>query len=209
LRRCLASGERRPKERLLRFVVGPEGQLAPDLREKLPGRGLWIVPRRDMIAAAERKKLFARAAKAPVQVPEDLAERVDALLARQCLDLISLARKAGEAVAGHDKVRGWLESGRVALLLEASDASEAGSRRMIGFAKALGDRLEVAQLFTAAQLGGAFGRDQAVHVAVAPGGLADKLSHDVVRLKEYRSEAPPRTRRQTGRQTGKRKPGAR
>jgi predicted RNA-binding protein YlxR (DUF448 family) len=192
----------------LRFVVGPDGQLTPDLKEKLPGRGLWIVPRRDMIAAAERKKLFARAAKGPVQLPEKLAERVEALLLRQCLDLISLARKASEAVAGHDRVRGWLESGRVALLLEARDASEAGRKRMIGFAKALGDELAVAQLFTAAELGQAFGRDQAVHVAVAPGGLADKLSRDLARLEEFRLEAEPRKRREGKKKAGTRSAGS-
>jgi predicted RNA-binding protein YlxR (DUF448 family) len=169
----------------LRFVVGPDGQAVPDLRERLPGRGLWIVPRRDMIAAARRKKLFARAAKTAVELPEGLEDQVEELLKRQCLDLVSMARKAGEAVAGNEKVRSWLEKGRVALLLEAKDASEAGRKRMIGYARALEDGVTVWQLFEAAEMGRAFGRDQAVHVAVAPGGLADKLSRDAARLEEY------------------------
>ncbi len=171
----------------MRFVVGPDGQLVPDLRERLPGRGLWIVPRRDMIAAAAKKKLFAKAAKGPVELPEGLADQVERLLAQSCLDLVALARKAGEAVAGHDRVRGWLESGRVALLIEARDASEAGRKRMIGFARALEDDVKVFQLFQAAELGRAFGRDQAVHVAVAPGGLADKLAREAARLEEFRA----------------------
>ena len=173
---------------MLRFVVDPDGVLTPDLLQRLPGRGLWIVPRRDMIATAAKKRLFARAAKGPVTVPEDLEQRVEGLLAKHCLDLVSLARRAGEAVAGHDRVRGWLETGRVALLLEAKDASEAGRRRMIGLAKALGDDLQVFQAFTAVELGGAFGRDQAVHVAIAPGGLADKLAREMARLEEFRQE---------------------
>ena len=68
---------------------------------------------------------------------------------------------------------------------------------MIGFAKALGDRLEVAEVFTAAELGQAFGRDQAVHAAIAPGGLADKLSRELARLQEFRSDAAPRERQKS------------
>lgn len=186
----------------MRFVVSPDGVLVPDLRERLPGRGLWIVPRRDMIAAAAKKKLFAKAAKGPVTLPDGLEDQVERLLRQSCLDLVALARKAGEAVAGHDRVRGWLEQGRVALLLEARDASVAGRRRMIGFARALeedghsaegrsGDGIGVIQAFEAATLGQAFGRDQAVHVAIAPGGLAEKLTREAARLEEYMSRDEP------------------
>lgn len=196
----------------MRFVVSPDGVLVPDLRERLPGRGLWIVPRRDMIAAAAKKKLFAKAAKGPVTLPEDLEDQVERQLRQSCLDLVALARKAGEAVAGHDRVRGWLEQGRVALLLEARDASEAGRRRMIGFARALEEDghsaegrseegIGVIQAFEAATLGQAFGRDQAVHVAIAPGGLAEKLTREAARLEEYMSRDEPPGEAAAGRNT--------
>ncbi len=187
IRRCLASGKRRPKEALIRLVVDPDGLLVPDLSERLPGRGLWIAPQRDMIAHAQRRRLFAKAAKSTVRVPEDLADQVEALMRQRCLDSIALARRAGEAVAGQEKVRSWLGSGRVAVLLEASDASEGGRKRMIGLAKAIGEGLRIFQIFTAAELGKAFGRDTSVHVALAPGGLATKLRREAARFEEFMS----------------------
>lgn len=165
-------------------MIDPEGRLVPDIAERLPGRGLWIAPRRDMIARALAKGLFAKAAKRAIQAPEDLAAQLESLLRRRCLETLAMARRAGEAVAGQDRVRGWLEAGRVRLLLEAKDASEGGRRRMIALAKALEDGTEVCQLFGAAELGRAFGRESVVHVAVASGGLAAKLSREAARLEE-------------------------
>jgi predicted RNA-binding protein YlxR (DUF448 family) len=170
---------------MIRFVLDPQGRLVPDLAGRLPGRGLWIVPRRDMIARAIQKRLFAKAAKAAVELPPDLEEQLEQLMRRRCLDTLALARRAGEAVAGHDRVQGWLERGRVAVLLEAKDASEAGRKRMLGLAKAIGDGPAVYQLFSAAELGRTFGRDNAVHVAVAEGGLAAKLRCEAARLEEF------------------------
>lgn len=173
----------------MRLVIDPEGMLVPDLAERLPGRGLWIAPQRGMIAHAERRRLFAKAAKSAVRVPDDLADQLEGLMRQRCLDTLALARRAGEAVAGQEKVRSWLENGRVAVLLEASDASEGGRSRMVGLAKALGDRLRIFQLFTAAEMGRAFGRDSAVHVAVAPGGLAAKLRREAARFEEFMGDS--------------------
>ncbi|MBI4968621.1 MAG: RNA-binding protein [Rhodospirillales bacterium] len=181
-RRCLATGRVRPKDELIRFVVGPEGALVPDLAERLPGRGLWLSPGPDMVNTALSKGLFAKAARHAIVAAPDLAERVESLLVRRCQDLLGLARRAGQAVAGFEKVRGFLSQGPAALLLEARDGAEDGWRKIA--AKA-GDRVPIV-LLSRAELGWAMGRDQAVHVAVAPGGLATRLERELSRLAEWR-----------------------
>ena len=154
---------------MIRFAVSPAGELVPDIEERLPGRGLWIAARRDIVAAASGDRL-SRALKARVVVPDDLADRVASLLQRRALDLLGLARRAGQAVTGHDRVHDWIRSGRAGLLVVASDASPDARAKM----EARGG-VPVVDGFDRLALGRVFGRDQAVHVAVAPGRLADGL----------------------------------
>ena len=93
-RRCLATGDRTPKFGLLRFVVSPDGEVVPDLAERLSGRGLWLSSDRDALKTAVDKKLFARAAKAEVTVPSDIADRIETMLMKRCQDIIGLARRS-------------------------------------------------------------------------------------------------------------------
>lgn len=181
LRRCLATRAVRPKTELLRFVIGPEGALVPDLAGRLPGRGLWVSAERAALIQAREKNLFAKAAKAPVRVPDTLVEDVIRLLRRRCLELIGLARGAGQAVAGFEKVREWLNQDRAAVLLEALDGAPDGRRRLESRAKAEG-ALPVIDLFTAAELAAALGRDHVVHAALAEGGLARAVLTEAGRL---------------------------
>lgn len=187
-RRCVVTGERRPKGELLRFAVSPEGEVVPDVEQRLPGRGIWLCARRDVVNTAVAKRLFARAARRAVTVPADLADRVEALLARRCLDALGLARRAGQAVCGFEKVRAELKSHRVAVLVEARDAAPAARARMGGLASGLA----VVDLFDAAELGAVFGRDIAVHVSLAPGRLAGRLAEDATRLAGFRAPATVR-----------------
>ncbi|MGH6981274.1 MAG: DUF448 domain-containing protein, partial [Stellaceae bacterium] len=115
-RRCFVTGDVRPKAELVRFVVSPEGAVVPDIACRLPGRGLWLTARRDIVAQAAAKRLFGRAARRPVIVDEDLADRVEALLAARCGELIGLARRAGQAAMGFVKVERMLSAGVVGLL---------------------------------------------------------------------------------------------
>ncbi|MBX9634346.1 MAG: DUF448 domain-containing protein, partial [Magnetospirillum sp.] len=101
-RRCIATATVRPKGELLRFVVSPDGEVVPDLERRLPGRGIWLSARRDVVNTAVTKRLFAKAARRAVVVPQDLADRVEALLLRRCLDVLGLARRAGHAVCGFE-----------------------------------------------------------------------------------------------------------
>lgn len=181
-RRCIVTGESRPTAGMVRFVVGPDETLVPDLEERLPGRGLWLSAERDMIHTACQKKLFARAARQNVRVPADLAERVEALLARRCIDLIGLARRADQVVAGFEKVQAWLRAGKGGLLIAASDGAEGGRAKM----RALAADAPVVEQLTAAEIGGALGRDHVVHAAVAHGRLADRLTREALRLGGFR-----------------------
>lgn len=178
LRRCIVSRGAFPRAQLIRFVLGPDGTLLPDLEGRLPGRGLWLQARRDVVETACAKGSFARAARTAVKVPDGLADRLEALLRRRCLDLVGLARRAGQLAAGFEQVRGWLEAERAAVLLEASDGAAGGRAKLIGSASAL----PLVTLFTAAELGAALGREQAVHVALAPGALAERLVAEASRL---------------------------
>jgi predicted RNA-binding protein YlxR (DUF448 family) len=167
---------------LLRCVVGPEGVLVPDVEARLPGRGLWLTPRRDIVDRAVAKRVFARAARQPVSVSLDLADRIESLLVRRCGDALGFARRAGLAVAGFDRVSDAVRRGRAAMLLFAAD----GASRKLG---ATGRELPVASVLTAAELGAAFGRERIVYAAVGRGPLCERLRLDLTRLAGFRAEA--------------------
>lgn len=181
-RRCIVTGDVQPKAGLVRFVVSPQGVIVPDLAGKLPGRGIWVTADRTAIETAARKGLFARAARAPVTVPEGLADLVEAGLARRVVDLVSLARKAGLAVAGFEKVKGWLADGKVRVLLQASDGSDRGKGKLW---TPQGGRWF--GCLTASELGLAFGRDSVVHGALGAGGLSQRVVEEAAKLSGLRA----------------------
>lgn len=186
-RRCLVTGEVQPKAGLIRFVLGPDSMVVPDLAEKLPGRGFWLTADRVVIERAVAKGLFSRGAKAPAKPPEGLVELLEAGLARRVVDLVSLGRKSGRAVAGFEKVKDWLAAGRVKVLLQASDGSERGKGKLW--------TPEGARWFgclTASELGLAFGRDHVIHSALSRGGIADKVIRDAGRLNSLRGQSAVR-----------------
>ena len=178
LRRCLVSRRVLPKAQLLRFVVGPADRLIVDPAERLPGRGLWLTPRRDIIESAVAKGLFAKAAGQRVVVPADLAGEVERLLRQRCLALLGLARRAGQLRTGFEKVREDLKGGRVALLLAASDGAADGRSKLA----ALAGELPVVAFFDSAELSAALGVDGVVHAGLAPGGMAERLLREFERF---------------------------
>jgi predicted RNA-binding protein YlxR (DUF448 family) len=185
LRRCIATGDVRPKEELLRFVVAPDGGVVPVVAGRLPGRGLWLTARRDIVTAAASKRLFARAARRPVVVEDGLADRVEALLAQRCRDHIGLARRAGQAVMGFTKVHAALAAGKVAVLAAAADGAADGRGKL----RALAPGLPLVDRLTSAELAAAFGREHVVHAALAPGRLARAFLVDAGRLAGFRPNA--------------------
>lgn len=187
VRRCIATGEVRPKETLIRFVLSPDGVVTPDIAGKLPGRGLYTLADRAALAAAIKKKSFSRAARQAATVPEDLPGMVESLLARRCIDTISLARRAGEAVTGFEKASSLLRSGKARVYVMARDTAEDGAGKL----RRLCPGAPCISVLTRDELGEAFGRDDAVHVVIAKGGLAEALLRDAGRLSGLRTDDKP------------------
>ncbi len=190
-RRNLASGKAEPRGLLVRFVVGPDRSVVPDVGRCLPGRGLWLSPRRDVLkmAAASRGRLFARAAGGAVTVSQELDQVVERLLLERVISLVGLARRGGTAVMGFERVRESLATmkpsqGVRAVLFVASDASAPDRRRLTSQTV----DVTISEALTASELGSAFGREGAVFVAVAPGSLARDIEVEASRLALLRSE---------------------
>ncbi len=171
---------------LIRCGVGPDGAIVPDIDGKLPGRGLWLTASRAVVQLALKKGAFPRAARRAVTVPADLADRIEALLARRCINLLGLARRAGLVSNGFVKVSEALQSGRVAALVQAADASADGRAKLARQARDIA-RVE---LLTTAELGLALGRENVVHAALSPGGLTSSFLAEAQRLAGFRSPEP-------------------
>lgn len=172
-----------PKDGLIRFVTGPDGQVVPDVLGKLPGRGYYVTARRSVLDEAVKKRVFARGAKGPVTVPEGLVDEIDRQLARRVTDLIAMARKAGLAIAGFEKVKAALTNDRVKVLLQASDGSERGKGKLW--------TPEGARWFgclTADELGLAFGRSHVIHGALLAGGLTTRVVEEAAKLRGLREK---------------------
>ena len=178
LRRCIVTRQQDYRARMIRFVVGPERQVVPDLAAKLPGRGIWLSARRDVLETARARNLFARAARGQVSMPADLAQAVEAGLRRRVMDSLGLARRAGQAVCGFQKAREWLLAGRVGLVIQAADGSREERARFLSGMR----NVPVATPLLSEALGTVFGRDHVVHVAIAHGRLAEALNIETYRL---------------------------
>lgn len=177
---------------MIRFVVGPDRSVVPDLAARLPGRGIWLSATGDVLESFHAKgdafrqltRAFARAARGPVSVPPDLPVVLEAALVRRFGELLGFARRAGQAVAGFEKAREWLRAGQARLVVQASDGSEAERARFLSGAA---ENLTVVAPLTGAALGRMFGRDYVVHVAIAPGRLAESLAIEAARLAGLRT----------------------
>jgi uncharacterized protein len=187
-RKCIVSGESGPKPGLIRFVVGPDNAVVPDVAGRLPGRGFYVSADRAALETAVAKRLFARAARAQVTVPDGLPDLVEALLARRVTDLLSMARKAGDAVTGYEKVKEWLAEGRARVLIQASDGSERGKTKL---RPPEGENAFIGCL-TAGEMGLSFGRERAIHAALAAGGLTPRVVGEAARLAGLRESGTDR-----------------
>jgi hypothetical protein len=203
---------------MIRFVVGPDRQIVPDLAARLPGRGIWLSASGDVLESDSAQeggrqkdkqgdgshrhlaRAFARAARGPVSVPSDLSVLLQTALVRRIGECLGLARRAGQAVAGYEKAREALRTGRYRLVMQASDGSEAERLR---FLSGFGSDLTIIDPLPGQALGRVFGRDYVVHVAVAPGKLAESLVVEAGRLAGLKngSARAMGSERATGRET--------
>lgn len=184
-RRCIVTGDTQPKCGLIRFVVGPDDQIVPDLLEKLPGRGIWVSADRSALEKAIKKGLFARGAKQAINVPDGLIDAIETGLTRRVIELISLTRKSSRAVMGYEKVKSWLAQERARVLIQASDGSIRGKTKL----RAPEGNNTFIGVLTAGELGLAFGRENVIHGALAGGGLTKRVVEEAAKLSGLRRNA--------------------
>jgi uncharacterized protein len=185
-RTCIVTREVKDPTELVRFVRAPSGDIVPDLRGKLPGRGVWVTCAATKVAEAARRRLFARGFRAECQAPADLAERTGVLLRQEALAYLSLANKAGLVSAGFERVAGEGRKGRLAVLVEAADGAADGRRKLVGKLKEAGTSPETVDVFESPELGLALGQSHVIHAAIAEGGLARKFLAAARRFSAYR-----------------------
>lgn len=189
-RRCVASGEVKDPQVMIRFVRSPDGLVFPDIARKLPGRGVWVTSERDDLLKAIKIGGFARGFKAKTAVPDDLVDMVEGLLKRRLLGLITMARKSGQIFIGYDQVKAAAGAGSLAWRIEARDGSEDGRSKIRTLSKAVAKELDlslpiVLGCFTNAELAEALSRESVVHVGLPRGKMAKAFQADAYRLSGF------------------------
>lgn len=189
-RTCIVTREVRPPEAMIRFVVGPDGAVVPDLRGRLPGRGAWVTARAEMVREAVRKRLFARAFKAQVKAEARLADDIEVALRQDLRQALALANKAGAVITGFAKVESAIAAGNVAALVHAAEAAEDGRRKLAGaLRRRHGEAISaipVVDDLVGADLDLALGRPNVIHAAVVAGPGGDGFLARWRRLRCYR-----------------------
>ena len=191
-RLCVATRTVRPVDDLIRFVVGPDGEAVPDIKCRLPGRGVWVTASQDALADAIARKAFARGFKRDVRLPADLAARTEQLLAQAVIDALAMAGKSGLVAAGFSKAAAALEHEGVIALLHAVEASPDGIRKLDALAVRKGAEQGVGpppviEFLTSAQLDLALGRSNVIHAALLAGPASDTFLSRARRLQRYRT----------------------
>jgi uncharacterized protein len=171
-RLCIATRTVRPVDEMIRFVADPNGTVVPDLKRRLPGRGVWVTARRRLVEEAVKRRAFGRGLKGNVNAPADLPATLDRLLERSVLDALSMAHKAGLVVLGFARVEAALASGQAVALIRARDAGAEGARKLARVEQPSPRAVNI-ELFTTAQLDLAVGRLNVVHAALLAGRASD------------------------------------
>jgi predicted RNA-binding protein YlxR (DUF448 family) len=199
MRMCAVSREVRPIDELIRFVVAPSGEVVPDLKRKLPGRGLWVSASRRTVAEAVRRHQFNRGFKRDVRVAATLPADTEALLERSCTEALAMAAKAGQVISGFAKVEGLLEQGRAEVLVHASDGAADGIRKLDAIAGQRGRNigesrdLPIVTALTSAQLDLALGRSNVIHAALLAGPASKTFLSRCQILVRYRTDDDDKT----------------
>jgi predicted RNA-binding protein YlxR (DUF448 family) len=188
---CAATGAVRPVAEMIRFVVAPDGAVVPDLKRRLPGRGVWITATRPALGRALARKAFAKGFRREVRVAPDLVESTERLIERSALDALAIAHKAGKAAVGFAKVEAALAHDRVVGLIHAADAAADGVRKLGSALRqrvaGTAENIVVIGAYTSAQLDLAFGRSNVVHAALLAGPESETFLARVARLERFRS----------------------
>jgi uncharacterized protein len=190
-RTCIATGETLPESVLVRFVLGPDGAVVPDVAAKLPGRGVWVRAERASVDLAAKRNAFSRGFKRAVKPAADLADQTEALLARRCLDFLGLAKRAGALAIGVAQAEGAIRKQQPYGLIEASDGADDGRIKLQRLIFGLwGVEPPVTGCFTGAEMGLALGRDHVVHAVLLTESMARRWSIEIARLAGFRAIIP-------------------
>jgi uncharacterized protein len=187
-RLCVATRTVQPVADLIRFVIGPDGEAVPDIKSKLPGRGVWVTATQAAVEDAIRRRAFGRGFKRDVKLPPDLAVRTGRLLESAVLDALAMAGKAGLAAAGFTKASTALQRNDAVALLHAAEAAPDGVRKLDALIRREGAKpVPVIGFLTSAQLDLAFGRPNVVHAALLAGPASDTFLSRSRRLQRFRT----------------------
>ncbi len=193
-RTCVVTRQVLDPAQMFRFVLAPDGTVTPDLKHKLPGRGVWVTATAEKVAEAVRKQAFTRGFKAKVQASESLADDLDALLVRDALQFLALVNKSGAVVVGSAKVETAITKGPLSGLLHAKDGGADGVRKLDQVVFRTygddGDRLPRVRLFETGQLDLALGRTNVIHAALKRSAASDAFLERCRRLASYRGSPP-------------------
>ena len=190
-RTCIVTREVHPPAEMIRFVLGPDDQVIPDLKHKLPGRGAWVTARAEMVETAVKRRLFTRAFKTEAKAPATLAKDIDAWLLADLRQSLALANKAGAVVTGFTKVEAAIAAQKpLAALVHAAEAAEDGRRKLAGalrkrFGEAI-SRFPVIDVLPSAELDLALGRPHVIHAGLVAGAGSDGFLMRWYRLRAYR-----------------------
>jgi uncharacterized protein len=187
---CAVTGMVLPVNEMIRFVLGPDGRVVPDLKRRLPGRGVWITGTRDALRSAIARKVFARGFKREVQIAPDLVDATERLIEQAALDALSIAHKAGKVAIGTSKAEAAIAREPVVGILHAAEAAPDGTGNLMAALRRRGDYRDVAvvEAFASAQLGLALGRSNVIHAALLAGPESDTFLARAVRLGRFRSQ---------------------
>ncbi len=190
---CAASGAVVPVADMIRFVLAPDGSAVPDLKRRLPGRGIWITATRQALRTAVARKAFARSFKREVRIAADFVESTERLIERAALDALSVAHKAGKVAIGFGKAEAALTRNRVVGVLHAREAAPDGVRKLAAARQRNdgdGGKIAVIEAFTSAQLDLALGRPNVIHAALLAGPESDTFLARAARLERFRTAGP-------------------
>jgi len=188
-RTCIVSRQAKDPDELIRFVAGPQDAVVPDLKRKLPGRGVWVSADRRSVEKAAAKGLFARGFQRQVVVPANLAQMIDDQMNDDALAALSMANKAGLVVTGFDQVAAAAKAGKVTVMLHAVEAAADGMRKLAQAVRTSPskDTPAVKQIFASGQMDLALGGYNVVHAAAMKGGATEMLLKRIERLERYRA----------------------
>lgn len=183
----MSSGQVHLKSQMIRFVEAPDGQVVPDIAEKLPGRGVWVKADRSSLETAIKSGGFKRGFKANISVDDTLVDQTEQLLKRRVLSLMTMALKAGHIHMGFDQVKSASQAEPLAWRIEASNGAAGGRGKIRVLTKAVSRELgfketPVLGCFTSAELGAALNREDIVHAAIKKGRMAKNFDQAIGRL---------------------------